>query len=350
MTPPEDDLRAAMRATAEKIPPGPPPLTLPKHRRLIRPSSVPGYRSPAQLGFSRWRPCSWLARSWPARWPWRPSSPGTAALVSGPFPPQPLHVPDVPAYYVALTSADGKIPGYGARGRRRRRSAPPPPGRCWPPIAVPRPYHAFTGVTAAADDHTFVLVAAEGPGRDPQRSLAPPARYYVLHFDPASPTAAERVRLAGSPGHLDTGRPHGAGHGPVGQRHLAGRDHRGPRAAASCTSINSPPGTQHFWYADQPAASCTAAGIGPRLCRSHRSRAPSPGPPTAETLAFMFFFGRAPGIRGVRLLDKAADMAPTCCRQQAQPSPMSRLSSPVRRRGGPHPGRPRRSSPSWKIR
>ena len=75
-----------MRATAEKIPPGPPPLTLPKQRRLIGPD--PGHRSRRIWAFAL--AAVFLAGAVVA---------GSLALasvftghrspVSGPFPPQP---------------------------------------------------------------------------------------------------------------------------------------------------------------------------------------------------------------------------------------------------------------------
>src|SRR5580693_1345947 len=101
MTPPEDDPRATMRATAEKIPPGPPPpLILPKRRRRWAFALATVFLIGAVVAAS-------LA--------WGSVFTGHRSPVSGPFPPQPLHVPDVPAYYVALTSADGKILNFSAK-------------------------------------------------------------------------------------------------------------------------------------------------------------------------------------------------------------------------------------------
>ena len=66
-------------------------------------------------------------------------------------------------------------------------------------VAVPRPYGDFTAVAAAADDRTFVLDAEKGKVVAPQKNPAPAARFFVLHLDPASPTAAGQVRLQALP-------------------------------------------------------------------------------------------------------------------------------------------------------
>jgi hypothetical protein len=322
MTRLEDDLRAAMRATAQKIPPGPPPpLTLPKRRRLIRPLS-PGY---------------WSRRSWAFALAtvFLIGAVVAASLalgsvftehrspVSGPFPPQPLHVPDVPAYYVALTSADGKIPGFSAKATIATIRATAT-GKVLATIAVPRPYHAFTGVTAAADDHTFVLVASEAG--DPQRSLAPPARYYVLHFDPASPAAAGRVRLQALP----------ATWIPAGSMALAmALSANGTSLAAIIGTSRSsklyvyqlPKGSPHVW-SWSACSNCSGDGIGPD------SVGPYPGALSwvadGRTVAFLFFFGGAPGI-GVRLLDTHAT-GTNLLADSKLAVPMADVSSPVWRR------------------
>jgi len=301
MTPPEDDPRATMRATAEKIPPGPPPpLILPKRRRrwafalatvfligavvaasLVLGSVFTGHRSP----------------------------------VSGPFPPQPLHVPDVPAYYVALTSADGKIPNFSAKPTTATVRATAT-GKVLTTIAVPRPYHAFTGVSAAADDHTFVLVAAAAG--DPQKSLSPPARYYVLHFDPGRHTAAGRVRLQALP----------VAWIPAGSMALAmALSANGTSLAAIIGTSRSSKlyvyqlatGTQHVW-SWSACSNCTGDGIASGLSWAADGR----------KVAFLFFFSPAPGI-GVRLLDTHATGTSLLADSQLA-VPMADDSSPVWRR------------------
>ena len=64
-------------------------------------------------------------------------------------------------------------------------------------ITVPRPYGTFTGVTAAADNRTFVLAAQE-LARLPLRT--PPAtRFFLLRIDPASRLPASRAQLTPLP-------------------------------------------------------------------------------------------------------------------------------------------------------
>jgi hypothetical protein len=322
MTPPEDDPRAATRATAEKTPPGPPPpLTLPKHRRM---SGPPG------PGFWSWR--SWafslaavflIGAVVAASLALGSVFTGHRGPVSGPFPPQPLHVPDVPAYYVALTSADGKIPNFSAKPTTATVRATAT-GKVLATIAVPRPYHAFTGVSAAADDHTFVLVASAAG--DPQKSLSPPARYYVLHFDPGRPTAAGRVRLQALP----------VAWIPAGSMALAmALSANGTSLAAIIGTSRSSKlyvyqlatGTQHVW-SWSACSNCDGNGIGPD------SVGPYPDALSwaadGRTVAFLFFFGGAPGI-GVRLLDTHAT-GTNLLADSKLAVPMADDSSPVWRR------------------
>jgi hypothetical protein len=322
MTPLEDELRAAMRVTAAKIPPGPPPpLTLPKRRRLIRPLS-PG----------RWSGRSW-ALSMAAVFLIGAVVAGSLALgsvftghrgpVSGPFPPQPLHVPDVPTYYVALTSADGKIPGYSAKPTTATIRATAT-GNVLATIAVPRPYHAFTGVTAAADDHTFVLVAAEAG--DPKSGIAPLARFYVLHFDPASRTEAGRVRLQAFP----------VSWIPAGSMALAmALSANGTSLAAIIGTSRSSElyvyqltkGSHHVW-SWSACSNCSGDGIGPD------SVGPYPGALSwaadGRTVAFLFFFSGASGS-GVRLLDTHA-AGTNLLADSKLAVPLADVSSPVWRR------------------
>lgn len=311
MTPLEDELRAALRATAATMPPGPPPpLTLPKPRRLLGPVS----------------PDRWSRRRWAVSLTavlligavvagslaLASAFTGHRSPVSGPFPPQPLHVPDVPAYYVALTSADGKIPNYSAKPTTATVRATVT-GKVLATIAVPRPYHAFTGVTAAADDHTFVLVAAEAG--DPKTGLVPPSRYYLLHFDPASLTAAGTVRLQALPITWI----------PAGSMALdMALSANGTSLAATVgTSRGSelyvyqlPKGNPHVW-GWSACGNCSGDGIGS-------------GPSWAadgRTVAFLFFFSPEPGI-GVRLLDTHA-VGTNLLTDSKLAVPMADVSSPV---------------------
>ena len=193
MTRLEDELRATLRATAGKIPPGPPPpLRLPA-RRLTR-SLPPSWRGRA-VALAAVVLIGALvagALALASVLTWRP------APASPPFRPQPGSVLGVPAYYVALTSPNGHPPGVPPEATTATIRATAT-GKVLATVAVPRPYGNFTAVAAAADDRTFVLVAEEGKVAGPALRPVPAARFFVLHLDPASATAAGQVRLQALP-------------------------------------------------------------------------------------------------------------------------------------------------------
>jgi hypothetical protein len=104
----------------------------------------------------------------------------------------------VPPYYVALTA-----PAYpdeydgNATAAEVRVTAT---GAVLARIVPPKPYVHFAGVTAAADDRTFVLVAEEKshpPEQQPKPGEGPhpyyqPSRFYLLRFDPGTGRASLR--------------------------------------------------------------------------------------------------------------------------------------------------------------
>ena len=193
MTRLEDELRATLRATAGKIPPGPPPpLRLPA-RRLTGslPRSWRG-RAVALAAVVLIGALVAGALALASVLTWRP------APASPPFRPQPGSVLGVPAYYVALTSPNGHPPGVPPEATTATIRATAT-GKVLATVAVPRPYGNFTAVAAAADDRTFVLVAEEGKVAGPALRPVPAARFFVLHLDPASSTAAGQVRLQALP-------------------------------------------------------------------------------------------------------------------------------------------------------
>ena len=108
----------------------------------------------------------------------------------------------VPEFYVAL-----EFLGDGQCGRPGLPSAPlteavvrvTATGTALATITAPHPYSTFTGVTAAADNRTFVL-AAQKPARLPLPVTALPAtRLFLLRIDPASRTPDGRTRLTPLP-------------------------------------------------------------------------------------------------------------------------------------------------------
>lgn len=105
-----------------------------------------------------------------------------------------------PEFYVAL-----KLVGDGQCCRPGLPSAPlteavvrvTATGAALATITAPRPYGTFVGVTAAADNRTFVL-AAQDLARLPLRT--PPAtRFFLLRIDPASRVPASRTQLTPLP-------------------------------------------------------------------------------------------------------------------------------------------------------
>jgi hypothetical protein len=195
MIPLEDKLRAAIHATAEEIPADPPPL------RLGSPGRSPGRRpwSRLSLGAGRIR-LGWGGgrNTWLA--PLAAAAVvvavvlGSLAVTGGgagratpATPAAPAGLAGVPPYYVALTISGGdEVEVARATGAQVRSTAT---GAVLATIAVPKPYAGFNGITAAADDRTFVLSAEEENERE---------RFFVLHIDqdPAtSPARHGRVSL-----------------------------------------------------------------------------------------------------------------------------------------------------------
>lgn len=182
MTALEEKLRAALRETADEIPPQAPPLRLrPRRRRR------------------------WIAWAAPLA-----SAAMVVALVAAslaiagglrhpPAPSSPAGLNAVPPYYVAIVTGKGQPDeddSYGPAAEVRATLT----GAVLARIVPPKPYADFTGVTAAADDRTFVLSAqekfkppasAQQEAREYPLGYSPPARFFVLHIDPgshASPT------------------------------------------------------------------------------------------------------------------------------------------------------------------
>jgi hypothetical protein len=295
MTRLEDELRATLRATAEKIPPGPPPpLRLPE-RRLT--GSLP--------------------RSWRARTVTLTAVVLIGALVAGalalssvltrrpapaslPFRPQRASVLGVPAYYVSLTSPDGYAPDIRPEATTATIRATAT-GKVLATVAVPRPYGNFTAVAAASDDRTFVLAAQKGKVVAPQKNHVPAARFFVLHLDPASPTAAGQVLLQALP----------ASYIPAGttvEGMALSADGTSLAAVIGDFALNKlyvyhlTTGERHFWYATA-CGRCTPAGVG--LGSGDADPGTLSWAADGKTLAFLFLDGDE-NQDGVRLLNTSS--------------------------------------------
>jgi hypothetical protein len=199
-------LRAAMRETAEEITPdGIPPLRLPPGRPgRAWAGGVPRWRWLAPVGAAVAVVAVVAAALALASGPSRSGS--RAAVMPGSVP---SYSGSVPPYYVALD-----VTGNGDCCRSGLPYSPvttavvraTATGTALATITPPRPYGTFIGVTAAADDRTFVLAAVQLTPLP--YTEAPSAGFFLLRIDPANPVPSARARLTPLP---ITVRPQGAG-------------------------------------------------------------------------------------------------------------------------------------------
>jgi hypothetical protein len=94
----------------------------------------------------------------------------------------------VPRYYVAL-ALEGKPKDQKMIAVVRETQT----GAVVATVAAPQPYVTFAEVTGAANDRTFVLEAQEAG--QPNTTLLPAYRFYLLRVNPAGASAASRVQL-----------------------------------------------------------------------------------------------------------------------------------------------------------
>lgn len=201
----------------------------------------------------------------------------------------------IPEFYVALNLiGDGEGNGPGrpyaplteavvrvtATGSTRATITPPPP------------YGTFVGVTAAADNRTFVLAAQE-PARLPVNA-APATRFFVLRIDPASPAQAEWARLMPLP---IPEQPPGPALFDLALSPDATRlaVTAGPFSAAALHVFTLPSGAERVW--DGPRV---GPAFGPGAMHGSLSWAAD-----GRTLA-LISFGAQSRENGVRLLNTAA--------------------------------------------
>jgi hypothetical protein len=190
MTPLQDKLRAALRETADEIPAQAPPLRLSPRPRASRNATWRAWAAPltaAALVVATVAASLAVAGS-------LKHQPAAAGPQAGPA--------SVPAYYVALTTTakpqsdlenmlDSASTTDRAAELRSTRT-----GAVLARITPPKPYVSFTGVTAAADDRTFVL-SAQGPAHYPMPPF-PAQRFFLLRIDPAA-RAGARMTLTALP-------------------------------------------------------------------------------------------------------------------------------------------------------
>ena len=275
MTPPEDylseTLRTAFRATADDIPADPPPL------RLNRPGShgmSPGDRAARPRGHA-WRawatPLAAAAVVFAVIAASLALTGGHAVTRPGPVRPQTAQA-GVPPYYVALVTGHGAPDAPGASGVAAQVRATGT-GAVLATIVPPKPYVAFTAVTAAADDRTFVLAAQAAGWKSGQltakqfRELldgyAPAGRLYLLHIDPASSTPGGRVSLQALPASFIPANAYvlDMALSPDGTRLAANIGNQNGRLGTPLEVFNLATGTRRVW-SYRECADCAPAGGG----------------------------------------------------------------------------------------
>jgi hypothetical protein len=185
----EDRLRAAFRAKASDIPMPPPPLELRPRRGTVR-----------AVASTRWVVAVAAAIAVLAIIAGALAVAG--ALPGRPTPPIGPIETNVPPYYVALLASQPS-PGQNFMAARATVAAvrATSTGAEVASVTAPQPY-TFVSVTAAADDHTFVLYAV-GPSSQRAASRSPfssyAQRFFLLHINPTALTPAARAQLTALP-------------------------------------------------------------------------------------------------------------------------------------------------------
>jgi hypothetical protein len=186
----EDRLRRATRAAADTVAPGSaPPLRLPGRRlgtagRPRRYGGRPGRpgtsRRPGQGGWPRWvTPLAAAAAAAAAV----VAAAAIGGLARAPQSPH-LSLSGVPPYYLALIASTGSRNGPQYAVIRSTVT-----GATEATIRPPKPFNTFSQATGAADDRTFVLAAQSLPaGWTGPAGGKPPAKFFVVHFNPADGT------------------------------------------------------------------------------------------------------------------------------------------------------------------
>jgi hypothetical protein len=200
MTPLQDKLRAAFRETADEISAEAPPLHLSPQPRAGRNGRYTRWRAwvmplaAAAMVIAVVAGSVTVARS-------LKHQPGAAGQPTGAY--------GVPAYYVALITTkpqsdvenqlgSSSLTDTAAELRSTRT------GAVLAKVTPPKPYVSFTGVTAAADDRTFV-VSAQGPVRSYGMPPFPAQRFFLLRIDQSSLAGVRMTMTALPAGYIPAG-------------------------------------------------------------------------------------------------------------------------------------------------
>lgn len=219
MTPLEDRVRDAIAAKAAEVPPDAvPPLRLLARRRTSFSLTHGGREREGGLAERAGRRRTRSGRTWTRRAWTAPlgAVAGVAAVLavvfaltsvihSGrPANARPAGLAALPRYYVALTfTGPGGCcePGLVSPQTSAvvRATAT---GRALAAVAPPLPYGTFVGISAAADDRTFVLAAQELSRYDPANDGKPPVpatKFFLLRLDPGRSGPGVKVTLTPLP-------------------------------------------------------------------------------------------------------------------------------------------------------
>lgn len=275
MTTLEDRLRDAVHAKAIEVPPSAvPPLDLPGRRRFALPGRArfTGWTAPIAAAAAV---AVAVAGSYVV---------ARSAHLGRPSAPPPTGAAAFPDYYVALTfTGDGRCcrpgkpmsPVTDAEVRATRT------GRVLQTIAPPKGYQTFAGVTAAADDTTFVLAAQRLTGLP--AASAPATRFFMLKLVPGG-----RARLTALP---ITAPPHS---GQLVDMALSpDGSHLAATVGSSLWIFSTATGTGRTW---RPSGIGTSGAVGTQGSLSW----------TANGRVLAFIYWGEPDGGGVRLLDPAA--------------------------------------------
>jgi hypothetical protein len=256
MTPLQDKLRAAFRETADEIPAEAPPLHL-----------SPQPRAGQNGRHSRWR--AWAAPLAAAALVIAVVA--GALTVAGSLKHEPVTAGQsagphgVPAYYVALITAqprsdvenDLASSSWTDTAAELRSTQT---GAVLAKVTPPKPYVSFTGVTAAADDRTFV-VSAQGPLHSFGVPPFPAERLFVLRIDPAAQADARMTLTALSAGYVPAGDGiHDMALSPDGTQ-LAADIGADPPFTQALYVFDLATGTERAWSA-RPCAGCLPSSGG----------------------------------------------------------------------------------------
>jgi len=181
----EERLRTAFQEKASRIPPEAPPLRLDPLRRAADGSKASVTRrwlAPVAAAAAVAAVAAAVTMAGAAGHPMQSAD----SVVR----PVPVSFATIPSYYVALVRLP--LSGNATEVDMTAQVRATGTGAVIATLPPPRPYVSYEGVSAAADDRTFVL---EARGRLHRDGAAPTERFYLLRINPAASLASQRAKL-----------------------------------------------------------------------------------------------------------------------------------------------------------